>query len=278
MRLLVWLGFGFVNRAASFFVVFCLLLLGIGALIIWWLGPHLVSLAFDSERANAPFYSLYLQHQSDPGSQDSGYNVRLLQLLAHPVAPALIANDAAGDAGLPGDNVEAPAQSPTAILWQTSTLSVLEGSTADEWSDLVVVRFDSGRQFVRLVTSPPYRQIRDLAPKGRRVVVGSATAPLGPIEHPAALLLLVEGGVQAALDSWVDQVVALGGDVIWDAPATVVESADAEAADWDSLLLIGFADSQALAAWSFSVEAQTTNALLNAKSQALNLWLLQDLR
>lgn len=266
------------NRAASYFVVFCLLLVGIGALIIWWLGPNLVRLAFDSERANAPFYGLYLQHQSDPGSQDNGYNVRLLQLLAHPVEPDSVAGDAVGNAGLPGGKVEPASQSPATILWQTSTLSVLDGSTADEWSDMVVVRFGSGRQFVRLVTSSQYRQVRDLAPKGSRVVVGSAAAPLRPIEHPAALLLLVEDGVQAALDRWVDHVVALGGEVIWDAPATVVESASSEAADWDSLLLVGFADSQALAAWSFSVEAQTTNALLSAKSQALNLWLLQDLR
>lgn len=259
------------NRAASFFVVFCLLLVGVGALIIWWLGPHLVGLAFDSERANAPFYSLYLQHQSGPMEQDNGYNVRLLQLLTHPVEPDSVAGDAAGE-------TEPPSPPQAAIVWQTSALSVLAGSTADEWSNLVVARFGSGRQFVRLVTSPQYRQVRELAPEGRRVVVGSATAPLRPLEHPAALLLLVEGGVQAALDRWVDEVVALGGEVIWDAPATVVETADAQSADWDSLLLIGFADSQALAAWSFSVEAQTTNALLGAKSQALNLWLLQDLR
>lgn len=259
------------NRAASFFVVFCLLLVGIGALIIWWLGPHLVGLAFDSERANAPFYSLYLQHQSGPMEQDNGYNVRLLQLLAHPVEAESAVGDAAGDAA-----PQTAAQA--AIIWQTSSLSVVTGSVADEWGNLVVARFKSGRQFVRLVTSPHYREVRALAPKGRRVVVGSATAPLRPLDHPAALLLLVEGGVQSALDSWVDDVVALGGDVIWDAPATLLESADAEAADWNSLVLIGFADSEALAAWSFSLEAQTTNALLSAKSQALSLWLLQDLR
>lgn len=239
----------------------------------------MVSLAFDSERANAPFYSLYLQHQSGPAEQDNGYSVRLLQLLAHPVEAESVVGDAAGDAALPSVTPSAPTSAPqAAIVWQTSSLSVLTGSVADEWSSLVVARFDSGRQFVRLATSPQYRQVRALAPKGRRVVVGSATAPLRPIEHPAALFLLVEGGVQSALDRWLDDVVALGGDVIWDAPAIVLESMDSDAADWDSLLLIGFADSDALAAWSFSVEAQTTNALLSAKSQALNLWLLQDLR
>ena len=270
------------NRALSLFVLFCLLLVCIAGVIAWWLGPQLVRLAFDSQRAGAPFYSLYLQHQSGSidgaSAPDNGYNVRLLQLLAHPLEQAAEAGEAPVVEERSGVQAALAPAPQAEVLWQTSALSVLTGTVADEWSNLVVARFDSGRQFVRLVTSPQYRQVRDLAPQGRRIVVGSTTAPLRPLQHPAALLLLVEGGAQEALDGWVDDVVALGGEVIWVAPVAVLEAADERTAGWDALVLVGFADSEALAAWSFSVEAQTTNALLGAKTQALNLWLLQNLR
>lgn len=283
------LSLALVNRAVAFFVMFCLLLAVLGAVIAWWLGPHLVSLAFDSKRASEPFYSLYLQHQSGsvPGSSEqatqaeNGYNVRLLQLLAHPVeaAPGDIgSSDSDKGVGAQPNLGAVPSTAPVAIVWQTSSLSVLAGAVADEWSNLLVARFNTGRQFVRLVTSPEYRDVRNQAPGGRRVVVGSSTAPLRGLRHPAALLLLVEEGAPEALDAWVDELVAMGGEVVWDAPVAVLEAGGRGAADWDGLLLVGFPDAQALAAWSFSVEAQTTNALLGAKAQALNLWLLQGLR
>lgn len=254
---------------------------------MWWVGPHLVSLAFDSQRASAPFYGLYLQHQPDPGEggrgsdaqQASDYNVRLLQLLAHPVDSAVNPSGNPSDKNTSSKSGPSLASEPPArVVWQISSLSVITGSVEDEWSNLVVARFNSGRQFVRLVTSPVYRKIRDTAPRGRRVVVGSSTAPLRPLDYPAALLLLVEGGVPQAMDEWVDALRVLGGEVIWDAPVAVLEPADPGRRDWDALVLVGFDDAQTLAAWSFSVEAQTTNALLGAKSEAMSLWLLQHRR
>lgn len=262
------------NRAVSLFVVFCLLMLCLGFAISWWLGPQLVSLAFDSQRAKTPFFGLYLQHQvSDAQAEDPqalGYKVRLLQMLAHP-----------SDSGTNPVQADAQADPAAEVLWQYSSVDVVVGKVDDAWSNLTLARFGTGRQFVRLATSPEYRAVRDAAPKGRRMVVGSSTRPLQALQaqqHSAAMLLLVAGAPQQALDAWVDQLVALGGEVIWDAPAAVLEPADAGPASWDSLVLITFANAQALNTWAFSVEAQTVNALLAAQVEVMNLWLLQDLR
>lgn len=265
------------NRAASFFALFCLLLIAVGACVAWWLGPALVSLAFDSQRASTPFYGIYL-HQQERGLVESrdGYKIRLLQLLAHGPEPGPQADDPPEDNGPVA--LQPEATEPSQILWQTASVSVLSGSVADEWGGLVVARFATGREFVRLATAPKYREVRALTPGAERLVIGSSTPPLRSLDHPAALLLAVEGGMQAAVDDWVDEIVALGGEVVWDAPAVMLEANANQAEGIDNLVLIGFADAPALAAWAYSLQAQTTNALLRAKAEAMRLWLLQNLR
>ncbi len=235
------------NRAIGLFIGFCLLLAVAVAGVVWWMGPPLAQLAFDGERGQRPFFTLFLQPGKDTAADFQG---QFLQQLV-------------------------PAQGTASLSWQASQPVVVSGSMADEWDAVLAINFATGRDFVRLVTSQDYRAIRGQMPGEGQLLVGTSDAPLKALAHPAALLLLVSSQDAAALETWLTTVGDVGGELLWDAGAVVIEQTDQEAASWNRLLLVGSADKVALQTWAFSLDAQTASALLKAKSTRLNLWLVQ---
>ena len=97
------------NRAIGAFVLFCLLLLVVLALLVWWVGPNLMRLAFDGDRAGAPYYAVVLR-----AAEASGYRERFDALIR-----------------------DADAANPTSrLLARHANLAVIRGGRADEWAAL----------------------------------------------------------------------------------------------------------------------------------------------
>lgn len=214
------------NRSLLTFLTFVLLLLGGAGLLVWWVGPAMVSLALDDERRDAPYYLIHLLAESD----SSGYFQQFGQLLR-----------------------EEEAQ----LLWRGTLRGLHSGRSRDEMADVALLEFQAGAGVVRMMTSSAYRSLTKTA---QPVLLGSARPP-GPIAQDEALILwlleTVEGADLAVLDGIGESAGDYGGQLIWSESVDVLEGDR----PWNRALLIAFPDGAAVTAWLADPGTATDRAL-----------------
>lgn len=214
------------NRSLLTFLTFLLLLAGGAGLLIWWVGPAMVSLALDDERRSAPYYLVHLLERPD----NSGYFQRFGQLLR-----------------------EEEAQ----LLWRGTLQGLHSGRSRDEMADVALLEFQAGAGVVRMMTSSAYRSLTEPV---QPVLLGSARPP-GPIAQDESLVLwlleTVEGADLAVLDGLGDSAGDYGGQLIWSERVDVLEGDR----PWNRALLIAFPDAAAVTAWLADPGTATDRAL-----------------
>jgi uncharacterized protein (DUF1330 family) len=215
------------NRSLLSFLVFLAVLLVGFAIASWWVGPAMVTLAFDEDRRNQPYYLVHLITLED----DSGYFQSLGQLLR-----------------------EEEAQ----LLWRGGLAMLHAGRSEDELRDLAFIEFSQGGGVVQMMTSSAYR---DLTAANAPILLGATAAP-GPIAQDETLLLWLfeltdraAGDVVALL--W-ESAAAYEGQLVWSTAVDVLEGDRG----WSHLLLLAFPDGSAIEAWLGDPETATNRALL----------------
>lgn len=202
------------SRSLAGFLVFLLVLVAIGLLGTWYLGPNLVSLAFDEERRNAPYYLLNFAAGESGADYQSTYRAGLAELVSK-------------DGGQ--------------LLWQANTLQVSEGRVQDEWQDIQLFEFARGAEFVQMLTSSSYRGIVDAHPNVSRMLLGTSTPPDALAENRATVLSLLNvDPKQEDSDDTIRRLFsnlrAYDGAVIWD---TEVEDLEGRW-PWNRALMLTF--------------------------------------
>ncbi len=215
------------NRSLVTFLLFLCLLAGGGALLLWWAGPAMVSLALDGERRGAPYYLIHLLEGEDPAAYFQSFGALLREEEAQ-------------------------------LLWRGSLQALHSGRTQDEIGDVALIEFGAGSSVVRMLTSSGYRE---LTTRDQPILLGSALAP-GPIAHDESLILwlveVVEGGDVSALEALGASASAFQGQLIWSAPIEVLDGQRS----WNHALLIAFPDDSALSAWMTAPTTSTDRALV----------------
>ncbi len=222
------------NRSLGLFLLFLLALLVVAAIGAWYVGPSVVSLAFDEERRNAPYYVLSLM--ADDHSTSSGFPVALAEL-------------AVADGGQ--------------LLWRGVTIAVSEGRVQDEWQQLQLFEFPRGGDFVEMLTGTRYRQITEAHPRLQRLMLGSPMAPDGVPTAGAAVMSLFDVNHESREFAQGSQELAgnLGefqGTLIWNAPLVDLEGE----AVWNHILLFEFSDTEAAEDWLRDPTTVTQRALI----------------
>lgn len=222
------------NRSLGLFLLFLLALLLVAAIGAWYLGPSVVSLAFDEERRNSPYYVL-----------------------------SLVANDHSASSGFPVALAELAVADGGQLLWRGATVAVSEGRVQDEWQQLQLFEFPRGGDFVEMLTGTRYREISDAHAHYKRLMLGSALAPDGVPTSGAAVLSLFEVNVEShdfARDAQelAGNLVEFQGALIWNAPLADLESE----AVWNHILLFEFTDTKAAEEWLRDPGTVTQRALI----------------
>jgi uncharacterized protein (DUF1330 family) len=203
-----------VSRSLAGFLAFLLVLVVIGLLGTWYLGPNLVSLAFDEERRDAPYY--------------------LLSFAIDETAQAF-------EASFRGDLAELVVADGGRLLWQAKTVQVSEGRVEDEWQDVQLFEFPRGAELVGMLTSTGYRDIVDAHPGASRMLLGTSTAPDALAGNQAAVLSLVRVDpqrepVDSARRRLLGNLSAYEGTMIWDAEVVDLE----HRWPWNRVMLLAF--------------------------------------
>jgi len=203
-----------VSRSLAGFLGFLLVLVAVGLLGTWYLGPNLVSLAFDEERRNAPYYLLNFA-AGEPGVEyQSTYRAALAELVV-------------ADGGQ--------------LLWHANTVQVSEGRVEDEWQDVQLFEFPHGGDFVEMLTSSSYRGIVDAHPAVSRMVLGTSAAPDALAGGQATVLSLLtvdpeQSDTDVAIRRLLGNLSAYEGSLIWDTELADLE----EEWPWNRVLLLAF--------------------------------------
>ena len=244
------------SRSLGLFLLFLVGLALLGVVGAWYLGPSLVSLAFDEERRNAPYYLLNLVADPDQDATQHAASSSTFQ--------AALAELVASDDGQ--------------LLWRAATLQVAEGRVEDEWQDLQLFEFPRGGDFVEMLTSTRYREIVDAHPRLARLALGTGHAPDGIASTGAAVLSLFRVGEQTAEFSQGTRELAsnLGefqGGLIWDAPLTDLEGE----MFWNHILLFEFENVAAAEGWLRDPGTVTQRSLIQRGAQGTVTLILQSL-
>lgn len=216
------------NRSLLSFLIFLAVLLVGFAVVGWWVGPTMVTLAFDEERRSEPYYLIHLITLSE----ESTYFQSLGELLR-----------------------EEDAQ----LLWRGALTALYEGRSQDELEDVALIEFSEGSGVVQMMTSSTYRNLtKDRAP----VLLGTAAAP-GPIARDETLVLwlfeLTEGTKGEALVPLADSAAPYDGQLVWSTPVDVLEGDR----PWSYVLMLAFPSRPAIEAWLADPQTSTDRALLH---------------
>ncbi len=214
------------NRSLLTFLIF-LAALGLGfALVGWWAGPAMLSLAVDDERRGAPYYLIHLLPQGDV----AGYFQSFAELLRAEEAQ---------------------------LLWRGGVQALHAGGLRDEAVDVALIEFVEGGGVVQMMTSSGYRE---LTADGAPVLLGTTVAP-APIARDEALLLWLldtaDGADGAALEPLAESAREFGGQIVWSVP---VDALGGERS-WDRVLLLAFPAAGALTRWLDAPGTATNRAL-----------------
>jgi uncharacterized protein (DUF1330 family) len=190
-----------VSRSLAGFLGFLLLLLIIGLLGTWYMGPNLVRLAFDEERRNEPYYLLNFAAGERDREYQSTYRAGLAELVV-------------ADGGQ--------------LLWQAKTAALSEGRVEDEWQDVQLFEFPRAGDFVEMLTSSRYRSIVDEHPSVVRMMLGTSQGPDALATGQATVLSLLTAtsevdGSDAVIGQLFNNLSAYDGSLLWDAQVEDLE-------------------------------------------------------
>ena len=240
------------SRSLPFFLLFLAALILAGALGAWYLGPSVVSLAFDDERRNAPYYLVSLVASPDSGMGDGS---------------AAFRSDLAGlvseDGGL--------------LLWRAVTIQVAEGRVEDEWQHLQLFEFPRGGDLVEMLTSARYRGTADVYPRLRRLILGAADPSNDLAFGSAAVLSLYRVDADATefapgARDLASNLGEFGGQLVWDVP---VADLDGDAL-WSRVLLFEFASVRAAERWLRDPATVTHRALIQRGAKGVATLILES--
>lgn len=220
-------------------MVAVVVLVGLG---VWWVGPNLVNLAlFDAQRDEP--YAIVDFVRSD--SEDV-YQARYVQPLA-----GLLASEG-------GE-----------LLGAYRLAHLLEGSVEDEWAFLNRLQVPQAQDLVQVMTSSPYRLMRDNIPELDSVQLGSYQIPV-PKWRQVLVIWLVERREDALVDPLTSITAELSvgdGRVVWEAPV----SALTDSMTWNHILVVDFAAESEAFEWLRDMDMETARALANAQAKRLAL-------
>lgn len=186
----------------------------------------MLSLAFDDDRRNAPYYLVHLISLDESPDYFSAFGPLLREEQAQ-------------------------------VLWRGGLTALHSGRSRDELGDVALIEFASGNRVVQMMTSSTYR---DLTRNSRPVLLG-AVSPPGPIASDEVLLLwlfeLSEGSSGEQLEAIARSADTHQGQLIW---ATPVEQLGGDRT-WNQLLLLAFPDSISAQNWLADPQTTTDRAL-----------------
>jgi uncharacterized protein (DUF1330 family) len=216
-----------VNRSLLSFLLFLAVLAMAFAVAGWWVGPTMVSLAFDDERRNEPYYLIHLITLNET----SDYFPAFAQLLR---------------------------EEEGQLLWRGGLGALHSGRSRDELRDVAIIEFNGGGRVVQMMTSSAYRELTD---RSAPVLLGAETAP-GPFARDESLVLwmfeLAEETSGKALIPLADSAAIHGGQLVWSVPVDVLDGDRS----WTHVLLLAFPETLAVQAWLEDPQTATDRALL----------------
>ncbi|MFW6093601.1 MAG: hypothetical protein ACODAC_06455 [Pseudomonadota bacterium] len=243
------------SRSLTGFLVFCLLLGAAAAAVVWYVGPTLAGIVIDTERRERPYYLLALLPESATraAAGERSYRARFASL-------------AAEEGGAP--------------VWLGEQAQPVEGTHVLDVAAAQLIEFDSGGSLVQLLTSSAYRDLRGAADAPRTRLLGTAVQPAQVTAGSAAVLVLYEHDVDAAEDAplgapgeagWLKLVPRYGGALRWQADVDGIR----DAAGWNRLLLIEFANAADARGWLDDAETMTERAIAGQYVDELAVLVLQ---
>jgi uncharacterized protein (DUF1330 family) len=238
------------SRSLGGFLVFLLVLVVAGIVGTWFVGPNLVSLAFDEERRNAPYYLLNFG-AGEPGTEyQSTYRAGLAELVV-------------ADGGQ--------------LLWQAITVQVSEGRVQDEWQDVQLFEFPRGGDFVEMLTSSSYRGIVDAHPAVSRMLLGTSTAPDALAGGQATVFSLLtvdphQDSTDAAIRALLGNLSSYEGSLIWDTPVEDLQ----DDWPWNRVLMLAFPTLELAENWLRDPATVTERALTGTAAKGRVMLVLQS--
>ena len=233
--------------------MFLAVLAALGVVGAWYLGPSVLSLAFDEERRNSPYYllSLVAEQDASDGSASSAFRAALAQRVTT-------------DGG--------------ALLWRGATIQVAQGRIEDEWQHVQLFEFARGGDFVEMLTSTGYREILDTRTELDRLVLGTGDAPDGIVAQGASVFSLFSVGEGDSLEfaqsvrELASNLGEFNGKLIWDAP---VEDLEGDV-PWNRILLFEFASVAAAERWLRDPATVTQRTLIQRGTTGVVTLILQS--
>ena len=222
-------------------MVFCVALgiAGLGA--AYTVGWDFASFALDSSRRKAPVQVLRLERIAS-SIDFSGYEREWLQPM--------------------GDLVESHSGIPVSMV---TTRHLVRGQIRERWDVLAVEQFSSGQNLIDLLTSPPYRELRqsieyrqrssalyiledhiDFTWRGKEVLFFLAFGDSGPTSSIGLLESVLR---------------KFKGQELWRSGLTVLR--DQDTPDWQLVISFGFPDDEYMLEWINDTEQLTNTTIAN---------------
>ena len=213
----------------------------------------MVSLAFDEERRNSPYYllSLVAEPEMAGGSASSAFR-------------AALAERVSADGGQ--------------LLWRGTTIQVVQGRIEDEWQHVQLFEFSRGGEFVQMLTSTGYRAILNTHAELNRLMLGTGDAPDGIVAQGASVFGLYSVGEGDSLEfaqgvrELAGNLGEFNGKLIWDAPVAGLE----RDVQWNRLLLFEFASVAAAEDWLRDPATVTQRTLIQRATTGVVTLILQS--
>ena len=230
------------------FLIFLGAIVLLGAIVAWWIGPQLLTLAFDEDQRSKPLTVLHLSdYQQDQQSL----------FLARYETPLLDYLRAEG----------------VAIGWHATLEHAAQGRVMDEWKRLHQLRFNEAAEFIQMVTSSEFRALSSSEVVYRRLVLG-VPGDLPDVTAPAVVLMLLQSrdATPGDLTRLTANLDTYRGEVVWDTPVEVFEIGEPE--NWNRIVAIGFATIPDADGWLRDPGSVTERALAAARHARMATLLL----
>ena len=235
------------NNPRSVFFLFLAVLLALGVLVSWWLGPGLVGIVWDGEVRRSPYLVLALEPTPSAAAAEQPFGV---------------------SAALLPDAV--------ALRWRATTPRVAVGSSAPQRGQIEFWSFVTGGDFVRFATSGEFRQAQR-GVDGTRALYG-LSAPLLPgadaaVTYPVLFAATRDGSQGIALDLALQPVLPPAATVPWLAQPTKLTGDG----NFEEFLLVNFPSAADRQNWLWNDGTQLELELLRTRFNRLQAWELGGL-
>ena len=223
--------------------------------LLWWLGPQMANLAFFDTQRDQPYIVFEFVSANDAQTVEPLYQAPLAELV----------------------------RSESAMVWpHFEQVHVQTGSVADEWHGLSIYQLAQAQHVVQVMTSAPYRLIQDYITRNLRL--GSHDL-LGQSELKQTLVVML---AQKRTSMNLDPLAAISallvqqqtgsynsdGRIILNTQPDILSLPD-RAPGWDRLLVLDFASVDQALKWLRLPSVLTERELVNAKTQAFAIVVLQ---